>query len=765
MAINLGNILFGLVPNFSRLSPARNQVNQLAQSVNAAAEAQERMTRALARTANVASIIYGPLGGVASRINVLANLADKFSLGTASLVGGVSAGVAAFMGLSAAALDAARAMEKVNLTLEAVAGSSALNSRSLEYLRGVADRAGKSIRDIAPSYARLEAASKGTNLEGSRTRQIFENVVMAGAKLGSTTEEVQGTLRALEQIMSKGSVQAEELRGQLGDRLPGAFNIMADALGVSTEKLNDLMKQGKITADALLPFANELARRFGVDATKGIDTITAAEGRWANASQALFYKLDQILGISEAWKNFLNVSAQAANALTKFLGGVVTPAEQFGAAIQVNAKALREAGGASASFREQLEAQILSQKFAAQAALQEAEAQLAVAKAKAQANIDRARELEQDPNATLLDAFINIGTTAFDETYNSIDKATGEVDGLRIGLKAINDQLLQIEKVRAGLGEKGDKPLIPIGTGEDSAATLRAIAKSAREAEQAIAGTRNEWQILMLPPAEQEFAKRQNSINEKVQTFKDKLVDAKVPLEQVTALTARYRSELGMLEEVQYRLENFPSIWKELAVTLGQGLDTAMGRFVDDVFAGKDALAGLADVGRMVAADLIKTFAQLAVINPIKNALFGGNPAGGMFPSFNPLSFLMPSNQSTGMFGGGSSLGGFGSYGKFAGGGSFKIPGGGGMGGMDSQLVSFMGKPGETVSIGKTGHGAAGEGGDYYEGNTYIINAQGAQPGVEQMIMAAIKAYDKTATVRLQRDTVKAKARRVRMPT
>ena len=40
------------------------------------------------------------------------------------------------------------------------------------------------------------------------------------------------------------TVQAEELRGQIGERLPGAFSTFAQAIGVSTAELDD-MSQGR----------------------------------------------------------------------------------------------------------------------------------------------------------------------------------------------------------------------------------------------------------------------------------------------------------------------------------------------------------------------------------------------------------------------------------------------------------------------------------------------------------------------------------------
>ena len=74
-------------------------------------------------------------------------------------------------------------------------------------------------------------------------RNIFTGVSMAASKLGLDAESTQGIFKALEQMMSKGTIGAEELRHQLGDRLPGAFTIMARALGVTTEKLTEMMSK------------------------------------------------------------------------------------------------------------------------------------------------------------------------------------------------------------------------------------------------------------------------------------------------------------------------------------------------------------------------------------------------------------------------------------------------------------------------------------------------------------------------------------------
>ena len=53
--------------------------------------------------------------------------------------------------------------------------------------------------------------------------------------------ESEGAFKALEQMLSKGKVSAEELRGQLGERIPGAFQIAARAMGMTTSELDKFM--------------------------------------------------------------------------------------------------------------------------------------------------------------------------------------------------------------------------------------------------------------------------------------------------------------------------------------------------------------------------------------------------------------------------------------------------------------------------------------------------------------------------------------------
>lgn len=99
-----------------------------------------------------------------------------------------------------------------------------------------------------------------------------------------------------------------------------------------------------------------------------------------------------------------------------------------------------------------------------------------------------------------------------------------------------------------------------------------------------------------------------------------------------------------------------------------------------------------------------------------------GNAVQGFFSSILGGGFGRPSFVGNG----------FGAYGKFANGGDFTV---GGSGGTDSQMVSFMATPGERVSIRTPGQAAGGGG----QVNNFYIDAKGAEIGVEQKIVQAIR--------------------------
>ncbi len=228
------------------------------------------------------------------------------------------AGVAAF---TKSVLDAGLQMEKMNRLFSAAAGSASLGARELEYARQVSEKMGLSFAETAESYGKFLAAIKNTTLEGEKGRKVFESVSGASTALGLSADETKGVFNALQQMMSKGNVQTEELRGQLGERLPGAFKLAADAMGITTAELDKMLKDGKVAADELLPkLAEQLNKTYGKAATEGAQSAAAELNRFNNAM--LEARATAGSALIPVFTDLLKAIKPALEMLKEFIGGI-----------------------------------------------------------------------------------------------------------------------------------------------------------------------------------------------------------------------------------------------------------------------------------------------------------------------------------------------------------------------------------------------------------------------------------------------------------
>lgn len=197
--------------------------------------------------------------------------------------------------------------DKLSNTLKFATGGVAAAAREQEYLKEITSQLGLEFNSTAFAYAKLAAASKGTSLEGQKTRDVFNAVARASTVMGLSAEESGGALLAISQMISKGTVSAEELRGQLGERLPGAFQIAARSMGMTTAELGKMLEQGGLATDVFLPkFAEELNKSLGNDPESA-----------ANSAQANLNKL------SNSWLDLKKAAAESIvmTIVVKTIGG------------------------------------------------------------------------------------------------------------------------------------------------------------------------------------------------------------------------------------------------------------------------------------------------------------------------------------------------------------------------------------------------------------------------------------------------------------
>ncbi|WP_322932571.1 tape measure protein [Bacteroides sp. CG01] len=156
-------------------------------------------------------------------------------------------------------IDVARETNRVTTALKNVSGGMAQFADNQRFLIDMAKKYGLEINALTGNFAKFTAAASISGISMMDQRKIFESVSRAVTAFGMSADDSNGVFLALSQMMSKGKISSEELRLQMGERLPIALQAMAKAAGTSVAGLDKLMKQGKLmSADILPKFANAL---------------------------------------------------------------------------------------------------------------------------------------------------------------------------------------------------------------------------------------------------------------------------------------------------------------------------------------------------------------------------------------------------------------------------------------------------------------------------------------------------------------------------
>ncbi|HCL7310535.1 TPA: tape measure protein [Escherichia coli] len=203
-------------------------------------------------------------------------------------------------------------------------------SEAETFIRGLADKTGLNISEGLSSYAKFAAGAQGS-MSQEQTQELFGNATAMSRLMGLSNDELNGILKAFEQMASKGKIQAEELRGQLGDRMAGAFKLFAEALGMTAAELDKAMKDGKILSSDTLP---KVAKQMGlmIDKAGGWAEVAkstqTALGKLANNWDDTMVKIfsgsqDELNGFLSSLSNLLSEMGMSSSIAGDAIGGLI----------------------------------------------------------------------------------------------------------------------------------------------------------------------------------------------------------------------------------------------------------------------------------------------------------------------------------------------------------------------------------------------------------------------------------------------------------
>ncbi|WP_299311274.1 tape measure protein [uncultured Halomonas sp.] len=153
----------------------------------------------------------------------------------------------------------------------------------LAFVREISDELGLSFRTMQESYAKFMIAATQAGAPLNEAQAGFVAISKAARAYKLTDDQVGGVFMAVEQMYSKGQVMAEELRRQLGDRLPGAFATFARAIGVTSAELDEMLERGEVKADSLIHFFLLLEEEVSRGLPAAMQSTQSTMERFGNA--------------------------------------------------------------------------------------------------------------------------------------------------------------------------------------------------------------------------------------------------------------------------------------------------------------------------------------------------------------------------------------------------------------------------------------------------------------------------------------------------
>lgn len=245
-------------------------------------------------------------------------------------------GLAGALGLNALN-QSIRTLQNLPVMLTSVTGSETRAKQELEFLNNLGNQVGARVSDMAPDYTKMLASTIGKPFE-QVFQSSFTDFMRYSKVMGLDATQNKLVLKSATQMLSKGTIQSEELRMQMGDHLPAAMQIMANvAAGGDQGKLMKMMENRELDSQKYLPlFFAEL----GKIANQGWDKRLQTSGFWQDMTGKRLEDLVKLFAANGGNEAFVRIWKTFAETLKELDGITILLTKAF----VVFSKALQEVG-------------------------------------------------------------------------------------------------------------------------------------------------------------------------------------------------------------------------------------------------------------------------------------------------------------------------------------------------------------------------------------------------------------------------------------
>ena len=262
--------------------------------------------------------VFGGFEGAAGAL-----IGAPFGPGGAIVGGAIGAQVGQLRQAAGAAAEYAAALQKQRIALVGVTTSNAEYATALDAITQATQDYALPQDVVTRQFTKLQASVQGAGGNIDDTKAAFDGIVSAVRATGGSLNDVDAALTATAQVFSKGKVSAEELRQQIGERLPGAFTLFAESIGKTPAELDKALEKGEVSLLDFLKFVKQNIERYKENAKAIADSPAAAGDRLkrdlANLSESVGRLLAPIgAAFQDIFSEIVKVITRATNALARF---------------------------------------------------------------------------------------------------------------------------------------------------------------------------------------------------------------------------------------------------------------------------------------------------------------------------------------------------------------------------------------------------------------------------------------------------------------
>ena len=398
-----------------------------------------RMARTFGAIAG-AGVFGGPEGALGAGIG---GLASGFNPLSAAVGGAIGAQVGMVRQSLASTATYAADIKKQRMALKLVVADNDRYAKSMEFITKTSKELAIPQEVITRQFTQLSASVLGAGGSMDDAETSFLAVASGIRGTGGTIQDMNAALTATSQVWSKGKVSAEELRQQLGERLPGAFTIFAKSLEMTPAELDKALEQGKVTLSDFLSFSEALIEKYGDKAVMIAQSTFAAGDRMQTALSKLKESMGTLIQpIGAQIQDFLTVGIEK---LDKAVRGVLENMPKLISLTKILAKvsAVYIAGWVALSTGKAITAIVDTFKMLRKIDLQRLAIEKAIAALKVGASM-------KNPWAALA-----AGGAAFALLNKAIDYAMKGTEKLFDNIDLIGDITTELNNKTNDLGQKG----------------------------------------------------------------------------------------------------------------------------------------------------------------------------------------------------------------------------------------------------------------------------------------------------------------------